>query len=310
MIILIALLTFFTMFTVLYLLFLTVGSGSASIRMRLKALDRITQERSDIDEELTRPFAQRVLSPLSGRLASSLMRITPNAIRRLVEEKLAMSGSFGGLSIDGFLLLWGGLAFAFPVIAIVLLYLGQAATHIIAGIAMLAFAFGAALPFILLNQQIKQRKHSIQKDLPDVLDLLTVSVEAGLGFDGALAKLVEKMKGALAEEFSRVLQEIRVGVTRRNALHALGARCDVPDLSLFTTSIVQADQLGVSIGNVLRVQSAAMREKRRQRAEEKAMKAPIKMLLPLVLFIFPTIFIILLGPAIIQIMDSFIGGGR
>ena len=307
MVFLIVFLTFISVFTILYFLLLAFGPGSVSIRMRLRALDRLIQDRSDIDVELTQPFTQRVLSPLTGNLASALTRITPKAIRRMVEEKLAMAGGFGGLNTDGFLTLWGVLAVSFPVITIFLLSLAQAAPNVVVGIAMLTFALGAALPIILLNQRIADRKKNIQKDLPDVLDILTVSVEAGLGFDGALAKLAEKMKGALVEEFTRVLQEIRVGVTRRDALHALGNRCDVPDLSLFTTSLVQADQLGVSIGNVLRVQSAAMREKRRQRAEGKAMKAPIKMLLPLVLFIFPTIFIILLGPAMIQIMDSFIG---
>jgi tight adherence protein C len=307
MIFLVVLLTFISVFIVLYFILLTYGPGSASIRMRLKAIEWIAKDRSDIDVELTRPFVQRVLSPLSGSLASTLLRVTPKAIRRMVEEKLAMGGGFSGLNTDGFLLFWGALAVGFSIIAIFVLSLAKAAPNIIVGLAMLAFAFGAALPYILLNQRIKERKKSIQKDLPDVLDILTVSVEAGLGFDGALAKLAEKMKGALVEEFTRVLQEIRVGVTRREALHALGSRCDVPDLSLFTTSLVQADQLGVSIGNVLRVQSGAMREKRRQRAQEKAMKAPIKMMLPLVLFIFPTIFVILLGPAMIQIMDSLFG---
>ena len=145
----------------------------------------------------------------------------------------------------------------------------------------------------------------MERALPDVLDLLTVSVEAGLGFDGALHKVSEKMKGALVEECSRLLNEMRVGVPRRNALVAMADRCNLPDISIFTTSLIQADQLGVSISNVLRVQSAAMREKRKQRAQEAAMKAPVKMLLPLVLFIFPTIFVILLGPAILQIIDTF-----
>lgn len=170
----------------------------------------------------------------------------------------------------------------------------------------MAFLVSQLLPMLLLNHKIAGRKKSIQKDLADVLDLLTVSVEAGLGFDGALTKLAEKMKGALVDEFNRVLQEIRMGIPRRDALVAMGIRCDVPDLSLFTTSLVQADQLGVSIGNVLRVQSASMREKRRQRAEERAMKAPIKMLLPLVLFIFPSLFVVLLGPALIQMFTNLL----
>lgn len=145
----------------------------------------------------------------------------------------------------------------------------------------------------------------IQKQLPDALDLLTVSVEAGLGFDAALVHLTEKMKGPLIEEFARVLQEIRIGVPRRDALHAIGTRCKVEDLSIFVSSIVQADQLGVSVSQVLRVQSVSMRDKRRQRAQELAMKAPVKMLLPMVVFIFPTIFIILLGPAVIQMIAIF-----
>ena len=159
---------------------------------------------------------------------------------------------------------------------------------------------------LLLNRKITARRKSIQSDLPDALDLLTVSVEAGLGFDGALAKLSEKMKGALVEEFSRTLQEMRIGVPRRDAIRAMGQRCSVDDLSLFTAAVVQADQLGVSIGNVLRVQSAAMREKRRQRAQEKAQKAPVKMLIPLVVFIFPAIFVVLLGPAVIRLMSSLL----
>lgn len=308
MIIVIALLTFFSVFTVAYFLLKTYSPGAASLRMRLRALDQAVEDRTDIDEELTRPFAQRILSPLSGSLAANLARFTPQSIRRMVEEKMAMGGGFGKLSPDGFLLLWVMLSLAFPAITMFLLGLSGAASNLVVGISMFSFAFGTALPLLMLNRKITERKNNIQKDLPDVLDILTVSVEAGLGFDGALAKLAEKMNGSLVDEFSRVLQEIRIGVTRRDALHAMGTRCDVPDLSLFTTSLVQADQLGVSIGNVLRVQSAAMREKRRQRAEEKAMKAPIKMMIPLVLFIFPTIFIILMGPAMIQIMDSFLGG--
>jgi tight adherence protein C len=155
------------------------------------------------------------------------------------------------------------------------------------------------LEFVLHNR-IKQRQLQIINSLPDILDLLTVSVEAGLGFDGALQKVTEKTKGLLAMEFNRLLQEIRMGKSRRDALRDLAERIRVEELSALVSSIIQADQLGVSIGNVLRLQSAQIRLQRRQRAEEKAMKAPIKMLIPLVLFIFPTIFLVLLGPAAIE----------
>lgn len=298
-------LSFLIFFVLIYLTLNAFVTVQGPVTMRLKALDDLADGRTDIDAELARPFAQRILSPLSGEMAGVIMRITPHSLRKLAAEKLLMAGGFGGLSADGLLLLSAFLAMGLPTVIAFFALLSQVPIDRVAGIAMLSFAVGASLPFFLVNQKIKDRKKSIQKDLPDVLDILTVSVEAGLGFDGALAKLAEKMKGALVDEFNRVLQEIRMGVPRREALHAMGMRCDVPDLSIFTTSLVQADQLGVSIGNVLRVQSASMREKRRQRAKEMAMKAPVKMLIPMVLFIFPTIFVILLGPAAIQIFTTF-----
>ncbi len=142
--------------------------------------------------------------------------------------------------------------------------------------------------------------------MPDVLDLLTVSVEAGLGFDAALLKVVEKQKGVLADELMRVLQEIKMGRPRRESLRDLAKRNKpAEDLNNVVASLVQADQLGISIGGVLRNQAKQIRQKQRQRAEEKAQKAPVKMMIPLVFFVFPTIFIIVLGPAVIQIMDMF-----
>jgi len=155
---------------------------------------------------------------------------------------------------------------------------------------------------MLLEQKIARRKANLMHELPDVLDLLTVSVEAGLGFDGALIKLSEKMKGDMVDEFTRMLQEMRIGVPRREALRSLAKRCNTQDVTLFTGALIQADQLGVSIAKVLRIQSVEMRDKRRQRAEEQAMKAPVKMLFPLVFFIFPAILIVLLGPALLQII--------
>lgn len=306
MLVLISVLIFIVLFIVLYLALSSYASGQGAIAMRLKALDNLTAGRTDIDEELARPFSQRVISPLTSNLAGLIAQITPQSLKKLAADKMMAAGGFGGISPNEFLLLSLVLAVAIPSITGFVLGAAQAPANKIIGFMMLGFSFGAALPFFLLSRKMKRRKISIQKDLPDVLDLLTVSVEAGLGFDGALGKLSEKMKGALVEEFTRVLQEIRMGVPRREALHGMGARCDVADLSLFTTSLVQADQLGVSIGNVLRVQSAAMREKRRQRAKELAMKAPIKMLIPMVLFIFPAIFVVLLGPAIIQVIADLL----
>lgn len=293
-----------TVFLLVYLILSTYMPAQGAIGLRLKALEA-NQRRSDIDEELAKPFSKRILSPVTKSLAETFMGLAPQSLRRIVEQRMAMAGGFGKLSIDEFLLLYGFIAVCLPTVTGLLLIVSKVPANKVVGLSMIAFVIGCIIPMMMLNQKIAARKLSIQKALPDVLDLLTVSVEAGLGFDGALAKLTEKMKGALVEEFNRVLQEIRMGIIRRDALASLGKRCDVPDLSLFTTSLIQADQLGVGIGNVLRVQSVSMREKRKQRAEEKAMKAPIKMMLPLVLFIFPTIFIVLLGPAMIQIAKTF-----
>jgi tight adherence protein C len=164
-----------------------------------------------------------------------------------------------------------------------------------------AIICGILLPEMLLSRRINERRQKIVRSLPDVLDLLTVSVEAGLGFDLALVRVTERFPGALAQELSSALQEMRLGRSRREALQDMSDRVGAEDLSNFISSLVQADKLGVGLGNILRLQSDEVRRKRRQRAEEQAMKAPVKMLLPLVFFIFPALFVVLLGPALIQI---------
>ena len=305
MLLMIVSLTFFSLFILFYIGLRTYAPVAGPVAMRLRALDALAESRTALDEELAKPFSQRILSPLTGSVAARLTRFTPQAIRRMVEEKLNAAGGLNGMGSNEFLLLTLFLSSALPLGSALLMMMAQAPLHQVIGISLYALAGGAYLPFFILRRKIKSRRHSMVRDLPDVLDLLTVSVEAGLGFDGALHKLSEKMSGALVDEFTRLLNEIRVGVPRRNALVAMAGRCSVEDVSVFVTSLVQADQLGVGIGNVLRVQSAAMREKRRQRAQEAAMKAPVKMLLPLVLFIFPTIFVILLGPAAISLIGTF-----
>ncbi|MDR3592674.1 MAG: type II secretion system F family protein [Negativicutes bacterium] len=307
MLMLISITAFINIIVIVYALLAVVSPARGEVTVRLKALDAITVAGyGHLDEELAKPFAQRVISPLTGSLAGGLVRFTPAALRRRVDSKLAAAGGFSGLSTDGFLLLCAFVGASGVVVGGGLTAITGAPAGKVVFEAILGLAIGAVVPMMLLNRKIAARRKNIQSDLPDALDLLTVSVEAGLGFDGALAKLAEKMKGPLVEEFSRTLQEMRIGVPRRDAIRAMGQRCNVADLSLFTAAVVQADQLGVSIGNVLRVQSAAMRDKRRQRAQEKAHKAPVKMLIPLVVFIFPAIFVVVLGPAVIRLMSSLL----
>lgn len=177
-------------------------------------------------------------------------------------------------------------------------------------LAILGSAIGLLAPGAVMSYRNRARETAIRKALPDMLDLLTMSVEAGLGFDRALAKVIEGKKGPLAEEFEIVLQEIRVGRPRHEALRDLSERLKIPEISRLIGVIIQAEQLGVGIANTLRIQAGQLRLARRQRAEEMAMKAPIKMLFPLVFFIFPALFVALLGPAIIQVAAMFMKTGR
>ncbi|HDS31141.1 MAG TPA: type II secretion system F family protein, partial [Firmicutes bacterium] len=179
----------------------------------------------------------------------------------------------------------------------------------IKGVGMLIFSgfIGYYMPDLWLTGKVNARKAEITRKLPDALDLLTVSVEAGLAFDMALSKVVEKLRGPLAEEFMRVLHEVRMGKQRRDAMKDMADRVDAPDLSQFISALVQADKLGVSLANVLRIQSDQMRLKRRQRAEETAMKAPLKMSFVLVFFVLPALMIVLLGPAAISVIIQLSG---
>jgi tight adherence protein C len=164
-------------------------------------------------------------------------------------------------------------------------------------------ALGYYLPMMNLSSKISRRQAQVVRGLPDALDLMVICVEAGLGFDAAMGKVYDKWDNEIANAFGRVIQEIQLGKTRRDALRDMSTRLDVPDFSNFASSIIQADQLGVSIGKILRIQSDQMRIKRRQRAQEKAHQAPVKMMIPMTFFIFPSIWIVLLGPALLQILE-------
>jgi len=268
------------------------------LRERLEWVARMGP-RSLREIELGRPFWQRVLRPGLVRFGQVLSRLSPQDYRDRVRQRLLVAGSPWNLQASEFLAIKGA-------VTIGLALVGFFIARSILGVLIGALS-GWLLPDCWLKTKSDRRQVQIQKSLPDTLDLLCVSVEAGLGFDAAVAKVVEKSTGPLAEEFGRLLQEIRMGKPRRAALKDMAHRSQVEDLGTFITAIIQADQLGVSIGNVLNIQSQEMRRKRRQRAEEAAMKAPVKMLFPLIFFIFPALFVVLLGPALIQIMEALQG---
>ena len=268
-----------------------------------------TMQAKNLEElELQAPFSERTLRPLAARLSGSVSRVTSSSFNERTEKRLALAGNPGDLRVADWLgikaigAIVGGILFFF-LFAVV----GVMGFPFLIGALMglVGALFGYTLPEFWLGGRVKKRQHAILLMIPDALDLLTISVRAGLGFDSALGKVVEKLPGPLSDEFRRALAEVRVGKQRREALRDIVARTEVAPLTNFIGAIIQAEQLGVSISKVLQVQSEQLRIERRQRAEEQAAKAPIKMLFPLVGCIFPSLFIVILGPAIILIMINF-----
>ena len=243
-----------------------------------------------------------MLVPVSGRVASLVLRLNRRESVEHVQQRLLAAG-MNTVSPSGYLAAKGLLAGVGGVFGFALFL----ATRSIMGfVLLLGFAaIGWIAPGYLVGSRARRRRDEVQAALPDALDLLAVSVEAGLGFDAAISKLTNHMHGPLIDEFGLALNEMRVGEARQDALKKLSARVDSPELSAFVRAIIQADQLGISFGRILRVQAVDTRLKRQAAAEEKAMKAPIKMLFPTVIFVFPAMFIVVLGPALISLSKVF-----
>jgi tight adherence protein C len=293
------------------ILLLIVGLASGSpvdpVQARLTQLGSV-QAKNLEELELQQPFAERTLRPLVARLSRMGGRLGRASSTEVAEKRLAMAGNPGDLKLTD----WMGVKILVSIAmgAIMFLLVGVLSRNLTGGllIAALGAGIGYLAPEFWLGRKIKARQKVILVMIPDTLDLLTISVRAGLGFDAALAKVVEKLPGPLSDEFRRALAEVRVGKARRDALRDMVPRTNVAPLSNFIGAIVQAEQLGVSISKVLQIQSEQLRIERRQRAEEQAAKAPIKMLFPLVGCIFPSLFIVILGPALISIAKTFGSG--
>lgn len=256
------------------------------------------------EAELTLPFFERVLRPTFNRWGRRLAARTPAAQQQALQEKIVLAGRPWGITVGGFLALR-----LFSMLLLVAVGWGIGTVVGLSGVrAVLGPVVGAVLGYLLpqsiLSRRIRRRQKEILLGLPSALDLLTISVEAGLGFDAALARVCDKYKNALASEFTQVLNEVRLGRPRLEALDELGRRNRVEELNNFVQAVIQSEQLGVGIANVLRIQSDEIRRRRRQRAEEAGQKAPLKMLFPMVGCIFPTLFIVLLGPAVLQVAHS------
>jgi tight adherence protein C len=266
--------------------------------------------------ELQQPFHERVILPILKGISDLIVRFTPAANIQTVQQKLDLAGNPWGVEAPVYWSLQIVMAVLFGGLLLFLFLFGsmKLAWYISLGLVLFGTIFGYFFPRLYLNSRISRRQDNVRKAMPDALDLLTICVEAGLGFDAAMAKVTEEWENELSAAFGRVIQEIRLGKLRREALKDMAERVGISEMTSFVAAVVQSEQLGVSMSRVLRIQADQMRLRRRQRAEEKARQAPVKMMIPLVFLIFPSILIVLLGPAGLILFTSpvgsmFFGGG-
>lgn len=265
------------------------------------------------DVELEQPFSERVIIPILRKIGEISTRFTPQKLLEETTHKLELAGNPGRMDAATFLStrfigagMFGGLFLLVSFLPTVTWSFGRVLL-----VVLLFSALGFFFPQLWLQSRINRRQHEVRKALPDALDLLTICVEAGLGFDAAMAKVNEKWENELSILFGRAIREVQLGKTQREALRDMADRVGLPELTSFVAAVIQSQMLGVSLAKVLRIQSDQMRMKRRQRAEEEAHKAPVKMIIPMALLTFPSIMIILMAPAAFQIADAFapfIGG--
>lgn len=297
----------------LAVVFLTIGARiEIEQRSPLARLRRSEQNQavSPEEAELRRPFLVRFLGPIAQRLLVQIARFSPPALKDSIRRKLTAAGNPWQAHSEEVI-------FAKIVLGVTGLTCGlwlgarilHAQTQTVFLDGLIGLVVGVMLPDMMIAHKLRQRRQQIQRSLPYVLDLLCVSVEAGLAFDAALQKVAEKVQGPLSQEFEHVAYEVRIGKPRRDALRDMRDRCGVEDLNTFIAAIIQAERLGLGIGQVLRVQADQMRIVRRERAREAAMKVPVKMLFPLVFLVLPALFVIILGPAILQVMETLASGG-
>ena len=309
MLILISLMASLCLFIVLYVIIQAMGRKQELLKSRLRGLNSGEEQKLLADaywrENMKRSLYERTVKSFADKMAAKLAKLTPASFRAQAEELVDQTNNFNGMGLSGFMLFLGASTVFFLLLGLWLVYSRN--LPLVKGFLIFAafIVAGMYVPFFVLRQMVEERREAIRQSMPDVLDLLCVSVQAGLGFDGAMGKVTAKMKGPLIEEFERLLQELRMGITRRTALNRLAKRCGIEEMKLFTAALIQAEKLGVGTAQVLEIQSENMREMRRQRAKEKAAKLPVNIIFPTTVFIFPALFIVVLGPAIVTIMKTF-----
>ncbi len=287
----------------------TASGGGGDVQLRLEEYGGRAEVETPLtleELELSRPFSERVIKPILVGLAKGFSKLSPSKSREAAELQLEMAGKPNNWGPTEFFGIRIFVALVLGVLFFLITLLTSQFTYALL-VAPLGFLMGFVMPILWLRSKIRNRQTEIVKSLPDALDLLTIAVEAGMGFDGAMQKLADKWDNQLSKGFAKVVQEMRLGIPRRDALRNMDKTMGVPDVTTFVAAIIQAEMLGVSIAKILRVQSEQMRIKRRQRAQEMANKAPIKMLFPMVFLIFPALFIVLLGPAVLILMETNFG---
>jgi tight adherence protein C len=287
---------------------LSAGVPRSGVARSLAAVEAMQRPRRDLRErDLDRPFTERVLDPLAERFTVIGRRFTPEERITRIRRRLDLAGNPVGWDADRILGLKALAALVGTLLGLVvppILGFGPLVTVVLI---VLGCTIGWVAPSLWLYQIAYDRSQKVRRELPDALDLLTISVESGLAFDAALAQVARRTSGPVAQEFFRVLQEMQIGTGRVQAMRALGERTDVPELRSFVGAMIQADAFGIPISGVLRVQAHEMRVKRSQRAEEIAQKVPVKILFPLIFCILPCLFIVIMGPAVISVIHNFTG---
>jgi tight adherence protein C len=276
---------------------LTRARPAGNVGQYLRDLDENVQFTDEFQAKLQDPFIVRVVRPLGSGIAASAGRLTPRNYLDQTHRKLLLAGLSGSMRAEEFVVGQLAAVAGATLGAILYIVLGAPSARVSLLVLIMAPTIGLLLPASWLARKLRERQAAILKDLPDTLDLLAISVEAGMGFEGAIAIVCQHFSSPLAEEFARTLHEMELGLPRRDAFHNLKRRTEVPELSNLVLALLQADALGIPIGRVLKTQAGEMRMKRRQWAREKAAKLPVKMLFPLVLFVFPAIMVVILGPA-------------
>jgi tight adherence protein C len=276
-----------------------LSRNRVALEYRIKQIKDI--EVSGIADNDKAPFSQRALMPFYHKIIEFLIKATPSRKITLLKKRLEKAGLLKNTTPENWLYTRLMVTIILSTLFGLLIYLIE--TNFFKSLIIVLFMMLLINTYFnfYISKRINARKRIIVRELPYTLDLITVSVEAGLSFDGAMTRVIANISGELCDEFSKTLKEMRMGIQRKVALKNMSDRCEVKELSMLLTSLIQADDLGVGLSNVLRVESEGLREHRKQVAREKAMKAPIKMLFPLIFFIFPSIFIVILGPAIIKI---------